>query len=275
MSSKTHQYSAPAPVVIVHGMWSTPEALADLRKHFEAGGHTVYTPALPYHKPMAEMDRATQAGLAKSGIGTYVAAIRQLVQGLDRPPILIGHSMGALIAQLVAQRTDIEGLVLISSAPPAGINAWSWSVIRTFGHNLFKFPMWKVLTDLRPENIRYGIANTQSVEVQRDILRLSTYESGLASFQLGMWFLFRRPATRLDTAAIRCPVLLVSGREDRITPIQVQRKLAQRYGSKATLVELPGVCHWTIGGHAFESVVGEIDAWMSQKNPALEPSKAA
>ncbi len=264
-----------APVVIVHGMWSTPEALTDLRHHFERKGHEVHTPALPFHKPLREMGMVEQSGLKKSGMGTYVAAIKDVIASLDRAPILIGHSMGALISQLVAQSTDLEKLVLISSAPPAGINAWSWSVVRTFGHNLFKFPMWKKLTELRLENIRYGIANTQSAEVQNEIFRLSTYESGLASFQLGMWFLFRKPATRLDTTAIQCPVLMLSGQDDRITTIGVQRKLAAMYEGRARLVEFPGVCHWTIGGHAFEKIVSTLDQWLEEHETAVSPAQAA
>lgn len=264
----TDRQSAARPVgspdvVIVHGMWSTPEALSDLRAHFEWRGYRVHTPALPFHRPKPQMDEAAKRGLKKSGVGTYVAAVRKVVETLEQPPILIGHSMGGLIAQLVAQHCEIRRLILISSAAPAGINAWSWSVLRTFGHNLFRFPLWKTLTELKPGNVRYGIANTQTPAVQDDIFRQTTYESGLASFQIGMWFLFRRPPTRVEPANIRCPVLLIAGLEDRITPFRIQKRIAALYGERATLIELTGVCHWTIGGHAFPVVVGHLDRWLA------------
>ncbi|MDX1587356.1 MAG: alpha/beta hydrolase [Oleiphilaceae bacterium] len=251
-------------LVIVHGMWSTPDTLAELREQFEQQGYRVHTPALPFHRSRGDMDATAQEGLKKSGVAHYVAAVEELVNGLTQPPVLIGHSMGGLIAQLVAQKVAVERLVLLSSAAPAGINAWCWSAIRTLGHNLFKFPLWTSLTDLRPANIRYGIANTQTPELQDRIYQQSTYESGLASFQIAMWFLFSKPHTRLDPQAILCPVLLMGGVEDRITPIASQRKIARLYGDRATLVELPGVCHWTIGGHAVEKIASDIGQWLNR-----------
>jgi len=267
--------SRKPPVVIVHGMWSTPDALLELKESFETQGYEVHTPRLPYHFPKAEMGHANRVGLSKSGMLTYVSSIEQYINSLEHAPILIGHSMGGLIAQLVAVRTPCAALILLSSAPPAGMNAWSWTVIRTFGHNLFKFPLWKKLTDLRIENIRYGIANTQSAKFKREVFELSTYESGLASFQLGMWFLFKNPPTRVDTNAITCPILILGGVEDKITPITLQRKIAQTFKGKATLIELAGVCHWTLGGHALPEIQQHLFSWLTNNNITRHSTRAA
>ncbi|TVP57174.1 MAG: alpha/beta hydrolase [Halomonadaceae bacterium] len=258
------QGSAKPDLVMIHGMWSTPAVFAEMGEYFEQQGYRVHIPALPGHRPMVEMDESARISLKQCGINTYAAAIEQLVRSLPRPPVLIGHSMGGLIAQMVAARVPVERLILLSSAAPAGINSWAWSVVRTFGHNLFKFPLWRSLTEVGPANIRYGIANSQTPAVQQDIHQLTTYESGLASFQIGMWFLFRKPLTRLDPEAVGCPVLLLSGQQDRITPITVQRKIARLYKDKATLIELPGLCHWTIAGHGLDTVTGHIKEWLAR-----------
>jgi len=256
-------------------MWSTPDTLIELKQSFENQGYEVHTPRLPYHFDKAQMDHAAKVGLSKSGILTYVAAVLALVKSLDKPPILLGHSMGGLIAQLVAARTPCAALILLSSAPPAGVHAWAWSVVRTFGHNLFKFPMWKKLTDLRIENIRYGIANTQSAKVKREIFESATYESGLASFQLGMWFLYKQPPTKVDVAAIKCPILMLGGSEDKITPIALQRKIAATFDGRAPLIELPGICHWTVGGRAVPAIEQHIANWLAQQTFGVSTSKAA
>lgn len=264
-----------APVVIVHGMWSTPAALIDLRRFFEAQGHQVHTPRLPYHYDKCEMTHARQVGLAKSGIRTYVAAIKKVLTGLEEEPILVGHSMGGLIAQLVAAEVSCSALVLLSTAPPAGINAWTWSVLKTFGHNLLKFPLWKKLTDLRMANIRYGIANTQTAKIKRQIFELSTFESGLASFQLSAWFLFKHAPTKVDVEAIKCPVLMLSGTEDKITPIIQQRKIARRFAHRADFYELEGVCHWTLGGHGLPQIEQHISEWLALRVSSSTTSQAA
>lgn len=263
------------PVVIVHGMWSTGETLRDMRVSFEKHGFEVHTPNLPGHLPRAQMDDAAREVLCQCGVEEYVRSIQDLVNGLERAPILIGHSMGGLVAQLVAARTTIEALVLVSSAAPAGINAWAWSVMRTFGRNLFLFPMWKKLTQIGLPNIRYGIANTQSQGTQHDIAREVTYESGRASFQIAMWFLFRRPPTRMAADLVDCPILMLGGQQDRITPIQQQRKIAELYRGRARLIELPGVCHWTIGGSALPLVKQHILNWLKQQGIDIPSQKAA
>lgn len=261
--------TAKPPVVLVHGMWSTPEGLKDLRQFFESQGFTVHSPPLPGHRPKSEMDSTTQEQLKKTGLADYVESVCQYVFTLPTPPILVGHSMGGLVAQLVAARVECKGLITISSAPPAGINGWAWSVLRTFGRNLFLFPLWKKLTEIRLQNIRYGIANTQSSQIQSEILQLSTYESGLASFQLGMWFLFRHPPSQLYAHLVQCPILILGGTEDKITPISKQRKVAALYKGRAELAELPDTCHWTVGGSNFPLVTRHLLRWLEQHSFAL------
>ncbi|WP_305967519.1 alpha/beta hydrolase, partial [Marinobacter salsuginis] len=61
---------------------------------------------------------------------------------------------------------------------------------------------------------------------------------------------------------IGCPILMIAGTEDRITPIKVQRRIAQHYGNQAELVEIPGCCHWTIGGSFFPHVSSALFTWL-------------
>jgi len=64
------------------------------------------------------------------GIGDYVDDLRQVVAGFDRPPVLIGHSMGGYVAQQYLERGgEGAGLVLLASVPPSGLwgpGAWLW-----------------------------------------------------------------------------------------------------------------------------------------------------
>jgi pimeloyl-ACP methyl ester carboxylesterase len=252
-----------APVILVHGMWSTPETLKDLKAAFEEQGYSVYVPCLPYHLPKNQLRGEAGKKLAQASVDDYVKAVSECLLSLEQKPILVGHSMGGLIAQLVASKHVCERLILISSAPPAGINGFKWSVLRTFGHNLFLFPLWKKTTKLLLKNIQYGIANSQSAAVHQEIVQLATYESGRATWQISMWFLFRKPPTRVHYANIQCPVLLIGGTEDKITPLSVQQKLARQYAGKAVLKVIDGACHWTVGGSYFPQIKNTLFGWLN------------
>lgn len=253
-----------APVILVHGMWSTPEALKDVKAAFEEQGYAVHVPRLPYHFPKSQLRGEAGKKLAQASVEDYVAAISECIQELDQKPILVGHSMGGLLAQLVAAKHECERLILISSAPPAGINAFKWSVMRTFGHNLFLFPLWRKTTNLLLKNIQYGIANSQSAAIHKEIVQTATFESGKATWQISMWFLFRKPPTRVYYEKINCPVLLISGSEDKITPLKIQQKLAKKYSDKAALKVIDGACHWTIGGSFFPQVKETLFSWLKE-----------
>jgi len=253
------------PVVIIHGMWSTPDTLIEIKQSFESEGYLTHTPRLPLHFPKNKLDARQRKELARLSIQDYLQSLEQFMETLDQPPILVGHSMGGLLAQLIAAKYPCQKLILISPAPPAGINGWCWSVIRTFGHNLLKFPLWRSTTNLLLKNIRYGIANSQNAAVHREISQNATFESGLASWQISMWFLFRHPPTKIQYAKIQCPVLIISGTEDKITPLKSQLKLAQNYTSRATVKVIPDACHWTIGGSHFPKIKQTLFSWLSQQ----------
>lgn len=259
------QYNT-APVVLIHGMWSTAETLDELYQAFEGKGYEVHAPSLPLHKQKSIHNEKSKAQLARTGIQDYVEYLASFIKQFDRPPILVGHSMGGLLAQLVAARMPCENVILLSSAPPAGINPWSWTSLRTFGKNLFLFPLWRKVTQLGMSNIRYGIAQTQSDAIQSDILRQATYESGTASLQIGFGSLLASSPTRVEVEKINCPILIVSGTEDRITPIKIQQQIADRFPGQAELVAINGACHWTIGGSYFPQIESSIFNWLEQNN---------
>lgn len=252
-------------VVLIPGMWSSEGTLSELQQVFEAQGYRVDALCLPEHKDKANYDGSDKSRLARTSLEDYVDFIVNRVKEHDVPPVLVGHSMGGLLAQLVAMRVAVSKLVLLSSAAPGGVNGWSWSVIRTLGRNLLLFPLWRKVTEVAEKNVRYGIANSQSALVQKQVLENMTYESGMATFQIGVGGLFKSGFARIDAKQVKCPILVIGGTEDRTTPVKVQRAIAKIYGQKARLVELPGVCHWTIGGTNLSQVSSVIFDWLDEQ----------
>jgi len=272
----TNSDNNKAPVLLVHGMWSDAKTLQDVRDAFDDAGYSVEALTLPYHRSKQEHSSSSLAALASARLEDYVDAIVEAIQHQSRPPILVGHSMGGLLAQLAAAKVPCERLILLSSAAPAGINGLGISVIRTLGRNMLRFPLWKKFTEMRLANVQYGVANRQTPEVQQDITDSSTYESGMATFQISMApLLGRRSAAHVEVSRIQCPVLIMGGTEDRITPLRVQRKIAQRFGDQARLVEVQGCCHWSVGGRYFPQIRATMLDWVAAADAPAVAGRAS
>src|ERR1700730_18749815 len=95
-------------VVLIHGAWSRGEQLAPARAAFEERGYTAHTPTLRYHE-LPLHDGAIK--IASLSLRDYSDDLVRFVNSLDSPPLLVGHSMGGLLAYLVASRTRHAGLV--------------------------------------------------------------------------------------------------------------------------------------------------------------------
>src|ERR1700722_14667823 len=105
-------------VVLIHGSWSRGEQLAPARAAFEERGYTAHTPTLRHHELPSHEGAMKIASLS---LRDYTDDLVAFVNSLDSPPLLVGHSMGGLLAQLVAARPRHAGLVAACPGSAAGI----------------------------------------------------------------------------------------------------------------------------------------------------------
>jgi pimeloyl-ACP methyl ester carboxylesterase len=248
-------------VVLIHGTWCNGDTLADARDEFEGRGYTVHTPTLRYHDlPLAE-------GAGKIGpvsLRDYADDVVALVDSLDSPPLVVGHSLGGLVAQLVAARTRHAGLVAATPAPAAGIFASYPGTVRVFSrHYLQPRPWTKPLYPTTWKLFRRYITNTTDEQIARDLYAELVCDSGRVYCEMGYWFLDRARASRVDFGAITSPVLTIGGERDRLVNRRVARTTAARYPN-GTYVEIPGSDHLVFHGNALPTTMARIDEWMAR-----------
>lgn len=210
-------------IVLIHGMWSTgwdsPAMVEFLSQH----GYRCHTPVLRHHNRQ-ETDQLGQIGLKD-----YIHDLRALCDTLDAPPILFGHSMGGLLAQILASQIECRALILSSTAPPAGIMNLYPSVIRAFLHVMLHFGFWNKAYGISYENARRAIFNDLSEQKARDLYQDLAFESGRAIFEIGLWLLDKSHAAKVEFARIQCPVLMASGTLDKITPHAMHKQVCKKY----------------------------------------------
>ena len=96
-------------LIFIHGMCNIPEAWGPMIKYFEKRN---------YSGKAIEL-RGGGLNLKNTHISDYVKKVKSIVTKDD---ICIGHSLGGLIVQKLAEESSIKAAVAICSAPPKGIN---------------------------------------------------------------------------------------------------------------------------------------------------------
>lgn len=248
------------PLVFLHGMWSRPRVWDRFKARFEAAGYQTLAPVLPGHD--VEPDAPVPPGLAGYAMADYVAAIEAACAPLTQKPVLIGHSLGGLLAQLVGVRIKPKALVLLSPGPSSGILAFSPSSIKSVWPIISRWGYWKQPTLPTREAALYGVFNGVEPDEAEAEIKALVHDSGRVMFQIGMPFLDSSGGTRVDYPRLGCPALIVIGTEDRITPLSVARATARLLPGRVTYREMDGFGHWIIGRQGWPIVADHIAAFL-------------
>ncbi|MEV5962552.1 alpha/beta fold hydrolase [Kribbella sp. NPDC051952] len=257
-------------VVLIHGTWGRGNHFHEARAAFEARGFVVHTPTLRHHElPLEE----GSAQIATLSLTDYVDDLVKVCESLDSPPLILGHSLGGLLAQLVAARTPHAGLIAVCPAPAAGIFAMYPSMSRLFlSHYLQPRPWTK---PLRPTWKKFHVGGriTQTPEDSRALYEDLVCESGRAYCEMAFPQLDRRKASRVDYANISGPVLIFAGTEDLTVVPAVCRAAAAKYPN-ATYQEILNADHMLLFGNVLQTTMTHIDDWLVANHlnsPATTP----
>lgn len=245
---------------MIHGMWAGPWIWDDYRRYFDARGYRCIAATLPYHE--RTLAQSPDARLGTTSLLDYVAALEREILALEEKPILVAHSMGGLLAQMLAARGLCTAAVLLAPAPPAGVFALKWSVIRSFRKLLLVPAFWRKPIPTTLEDSAYSSLHLVPPPQQRDIVSRMNWESGRAIFEIGLWPFDAKHAAAVDAAKVHCPLLIVGAEEDRIVPAAVVRQVAKKYGMLATYKEFPRHAHWLVGEPGWEDVADFVGDWL-------------
>src|SRR4051812_41250325 len=94
--------STATPVVFVHGLWLLPSSWVPWAEHFEQNGFVALTPGWPDDpETVAEAKEHPEAFAGKS-IGQVADHFEEVIAKLDRKPVVVGHSFGGLLTEILA-----------------------------------------------------------------------------------------------------------------------------------------------------------------------------
>lgn len=260
------------PAVLIHGMWCTGRSWTRVAELLRARGFDCYCPNLPAHE--AVPDQPLQVG-AKS-LKDYFSFLENYIQqqAFTQPPVLIGHSMGGLLAQMLAARIKPLALVLLTPGAPAGINPLRLSNLIAFTPHFLRWGFWRKGYKLSPQLARRYAYNGVPVDIQMRIYDSFLHESGRAICEMGFPWADWQGAARMEPGQVQCPMYVVGCARDGLTPLAVVKKVAALY-PQAALRIYDARSHWVIDDPDTEDMVHEVAGWLQPMVQRQQRQKAA
>jgi pimeloyl-ACP methyl ester carboxylesterase len=257
-------------VVLVHGLWLTPRSWEHWIDRYTAAGHRVLAPAWPGME--VEVDALRRDPSPMNGLGVVEVAdhYESFLRGLDKAPIIIGHSFGGLLVQMLLDRGLGSAGVALHPAPPKGVLRLPVSALRSAFPVLRNPANRKRTVALTPAQWHYSFTNTLGPAESRAAYdRYHVPCPGRPLFQAATANLNPRSATRVDYRNDRrAPLLLIGGTADHTAPASMVRENAKRQRRSPSVTEYreyPGRSHFTGGSPGWEEVADFALGWATRQ----------
>lgn len=241
--------AARPPVLFVHGYFADATIWTQWLEFFAARGvpaHAVNLRGRAGSRPGTDLGRVSIADFADdaSAVMKHLGSVA-----------VIGHSMGGLVAQKLAERGDVSAAVLLTPAPPRGISVLSPRVALL---QLKYMPAILSSRVVRPgrEDLRELVLNRVPPEQQDALLAAMIPDSGRAGRDMSV------TGTPVDATRVRCPMLVVAADDDHFIKARIVERVAHRYG--ASLDVLRGHGHMVIAEPQWEQLADRVDRWIHE-----------
>jgi non-heme chloroperoxidase len=259
---------SPTPVVFVHGLWLHHTSWQPWIELFGENGYAPIAPPWPGEPATVAEANAYPEPMAGYGVGEVADALGILVQGLDRAPIVIGHSFGGLLAQILLGRGLADAAVAIDPAPIKGVLALPASAVKVAGIALRDPRNRRATVALTPDQFRYGFTNSRTPAESTELYEKWVIPSpGRPLFQAATANFALHAATMVDLGnSARGPLLVTEGGKDHTVPPAVSRATIKLHSKKSKAVtdsvRFPDQDHSLTVNSDWRQVAESILAWL-------------
>jgi pimeloyl-ACP methyl ester carboxylesterase len=251
--------SGATPVVFIHGLWLLPSSWDTWAHFFEDAGYAPLTPDWPDDPETVEEARANPDVLARKTLEQIADHTAEVIGKLERTPVMIGHSTGGLVAQMLAGRGLSAATVAIDPGVFRGVLPLPVSVLKGIGPFLLNPLNRRRAITLSFDQFRYGWTNALPEDESRRLY--DTYHvagSGIALAQMGNANLNPWTQARVDTKnPDRGPLLILDGEKDHTVPWAIAHaayKRQKRNRGVTEIKKMPNRGHALTIDHGWQEV---------------------
>jgi pimeloyl-ACP methyl ester carboxylesterase len=261
------ELSTPDTIILIHGLWMTPRSWEHWIAHYESRGYRVIAPAYPGLEIEVEALRADPSPIEAVTVAATVEHVEGLIGELDRQPIIMGHSFGGTITQVLLDHGHGAAGVAIDSVPTEGVRVVPPSQIKASFAVLHNPANRHKAVGLTAEQFHYAFTN--ALTEQQSARAYERYHIPAPGSWVWNGLLANLTPGRQDTwvnydNGDRAPLLFIAGGEDHIMPPPVNKSNAKHYGKSGAVTEykeFAGRCHFTVGQDGWRDVADYALSW--------------
>lgn len=253
-------------IVLIHGLWMTALCWENWIRRYQEKGYRVIARSWPGMDIDIDDLRRDPSPIANLGITEIVAHYESLIRKLDSPPIIIGHSFGGLIAQILVDRGLGVAGVAIAPAPAKGILFLPFSTLKVSFPALSNPANNHRAVPLTPEQFHYAFTNNLSEKESLAVFhRYAVPGPDHVLFQAAFANFNPHAATAVNFQNDdRAPLLLIAGGQDHVSPASVVEANFRLYRKSSAITEyreFPSRTHYTLGQDGWEEIADYALAW--------------
>ena len=255
-------------IVFITGAFVSHHGWAEWQKYFEEKGYTTFAPAWP-HKEGAPGDlranHPNNTALADLTISELVEHYAQFVNNLPEKPILIGHSFGGLISQILLNRGLAASAIVLHSVPPQGVIPIEFSFLKSTWRALGLFTSLKKTYLMPFKTWQYAFVNGMSLADQKKAYEESTIPESKRVTRGGL-----TSAARVDFKKEHAPLLMIAGKNDNIIPASLNKRNFNRYVAKNSITEFKQFDnnHYVVNLPNWKETASYINSWIDSHRAA-------
>jgi non-heme chloroperoxidase len=237
------------PAVFVHGLWLLPSSWDRWAAVFDEAGYAALAPGWPDDPETVAEANANPGTFANKTVGDVADHFAEVIGKLDRKPVVIGHSFGGLLAQILAGRGLSTATVAIDPAPFRGVLPLPVSALRSASPVLTNPANRHRAVPLTYEQFRYAFANAVDEDEARQLYdAFAVPAPGAPLFQAATANFNPWTEVKVDHKnPERGPLLIISGEKDHTVPWAIAnasyKKQKKNKAAVTEIVEMSGRGH--------------------------------
>jgi non-heme chloroperoxidase len=251
--------SGSTPVVFIHGLWLLPSSWANWADLFKQAGYAPLTPDWPGDPDTVEQARKNPDVLAGKTLKDVADHTTELIDALVKKPVLIGHSTGGLLAQMLAGRGLSAVTVAVDPGVFRGVLPLPVPVLKGVGPFLINpLTRGRAIT-LTFDQFTYSWANALDEKEAKELYdTFHVAGSGISLVQMGNANLNPWTQAKVDTKnPDRGPLLIIDGEKDHTVPWAIANaayKRQRRNPAVTEIVKIPNRGHSLTIDHGWREV---------------------